>query len=495
MKKCCRILVLLVFCFGLFYSNLNGQPFSLDTTFQLQYDFVNGNIVVGTVSGIKQYNNGALLVYGDFEPWALPGQYRIVKFLPNGQLDLNFQISPLVDPGGAGVFYMHDISNGFLLNQGSDDLHKIDSAGNEIEIQWYDTLRSQFSPRSNAYPFLYPDGGMFFPCFQCRSPAVNPQYFFNLARVSSSGHYDTTFTHDVSGGGIFKTLEYDSKTLLLIGWFSHYDTTMTPVVCKTDTSGNIDTTWTSVFSHGFATDAVVQGDGKILIMGNLFLSGSSDSIAIVRLNSNGTLDSTFNNFNNAKKYLTNISTACQTTDGGYLFGGGFFEYQGYPRINIVKTDFNGFIDTLYFSGIGVDSLDTISTNLGFPSGVTYIEKSIHGDAYYVMGTFLKYGTQTVQPIIRIHGLTVGIEEFNDYNPLAVYPNPAINLLHFNTVSFKNEITISIFDVYGKKIKEEKQKVGYKVEASFSLQGLSAGLYFLRVIDEKHIATAKVIIQK
>lgn len=86
----------------------------------------------------------------------------------------------------------------------------------------------------------------------------------------------------------------------------------------------------------------------------------------------------------------------------------------------------------------------------------------------------------------------GISNLPTYELLFIHPNPTKDNIYFSTEYFKKDININLFNSLGKKVKEEKQRVGIKGETSFSLQGLPPGLYLLTVEDGSNRYSSKII---
>ena len=250
-------------------------------------------------------------------------------------------------------------------------------------------------------------------------------------------------------------------------------------MCRTDTTGNLDTTFHSIITSGIPYPIYVQNDGKIIVCGDMKIIGNPTRLRFIRLNIDGSLDSTFNNFNSIV-YIPNTpcaaSVACPTTDGGYLIGGQFRQYQGYVHNNIAKTDANGFIDTTYFNGLGIDSV--LYPNLGIPPYVNSIVKGSN-DNYYVMGGFTHYNGVKVNPIIRIHGLSVGINEV-EKEKVMVFPNPANNSITFNTGLSQN-YNLTIFNAIGQ-IVLQKQIIAHIT--TLNIQNFKQGMYYYTLINDK-----------
>jgi len=112
-----------------------------------------------------------------------------------------------------------------------------------------------------------------------------------------------------------------------------------------------------VFKSGF-NDAVrtthIQSDGKILVGGyftkyNYYENQYINSNRITRLNSDGSPDKSFNVGDGFNERVITIN---QQTDGKILVGGGFDRYKGITQSKICRLNSDGSIDTTFNSGTG-----------------------------------------------------------------------------------------------------------------------------------------------
>ena len=122
----------------------------------------------------------------------------------------------------------------------------------------------------------------------------------------------------VAGADEIVALAIQSDGKIIAGGIAHNGTNMDYVVARYLTNGSLDTTFdTDGFNtvslssdHDYAEDVLVQPDGKIIIIGST--TNATDDIGMARFNSNGTLDSTFGS---GGKVTTAISGS--TRDNGY----------------------------------------------------------------------------------------------------------------------------------------------------------------------------------
>ncbi|MCB0835396.1 MAG: T9SS type A sorting domain-containing protein [Bacteroidetes bacterium] len=478
------------FLFSLFPFVIWGQPFSLDTTFQSEHEFYGHThkLYLGNVGDLLEEGNGAIIAVGGFY-FNNTSDIRInvAKLFPNGSIDPSW--APNTFFSGTSfddiqknkeVYYIHSGTFGIIRTSSSGDFFD----GSTLPL---DTNLSGVT----FVPYVYPDGRLLAGINGAPYPSfANFQYLLNFMRIKADGFQDTSFHHNTDAS-VRQVMMYDSTRLLLFGnHLSLYDSIPVNKLCLIDTAGNLDTTfYAESFDWASPTPRYVQPDGKIIVSGRFTLHNYPDTLQVARLNPDGSLDSTFNNFYSSIGGRTAINTVCPTSDGGFLMGGTFTSYQGYPRNRIVKTDSNGFIDLQYFNGEGIDSSKN-SANL--PGGVTKIVPA-QNDKYYVMGHFLKYNGQIVKPLIRILGLsyTVGIEKEADKEILSVFPNPATDFIVFswNFGHLNQKATLSIYDLAGRKIISHSI-ITVQGQWIWETQDMNSGVYLYDLHSENQVLVSQ-----
>src|SRR5260370_7016451 len=111
-----------------------------------------------------------------------------------------------------------------------------------------------------------------------------------LARLFPDGRLDTPFTNSMQGTVYALLMQPDGK-LLVGGSFSAQRNLN---VARLNVDGSVDGTFTNSNPTGPVFALGLQSDGKVLIGGQFTSVGNSNHYFIARLNSNGTVDSTFN---------------------------------------------------------------------------------------------------------------------------------------------------------------------------------------------------------
>lgn len=435
--------------------------------------------------------DGRLLIVGDYWDNVHPFM-SMIRLFANGSIDPSWAPPPYNGSFGSVVKY----NGGYILNYYfSSGLVKTDNYGTEDTVWYYNTHFVNSCQGNYTIPYLFNDDRLLAGRISCNADST-PELRRRFVRLLPNGIIDTSFHHNTNGP-VNRIFKYDSSRLLVTGFYymTLYDSLPVSFICRIDTSGNLDTTFHSIIPYtpigGWSIqDAYAQPDGKIVIGGAFTIQNYPDTLGLIRLNSDGSLDSTFNNFNSVTNHNFNydyVQTICPTTDGGYLIGGPFTTYQGQYRGRIAKTDADGFLDTTYFTGLGFEG-DLVGT--GAATIIYKIKKSIIADKYYAMGYFTSFNGQASQPIIRLNGLSItGEEEFgNDKIMFDVYPNPSNTsaTLIFSSLP-KGKTTLQVFDVSGRILYEEK------ITGSKTILNTSAfanGVYCCRVIsDRKNFSAA------
>jgi hypothetical protein len=444
---------LLFFLSFFIISNIYAQAFILDTTFKVQNNYF-PNYGVNNVEGLIKEPNGKLMIYGQFHN-GLFNPSDAIRIYEDGSLD-NTWLFP-VGFTGKGINTFVKLGNDYYGWNGLIVL-KFNNIG-LTDTSWSNKVIRAVFCYTFYDPYILPSGTMLMGTdSMCNGVSDKKRWFM---RFFPDGSPDTNFKH-APNGVIFSINKYSSDKLLLSGvsgtsQFTRYDTTQITLLCRIDTAGNLDTSFKSIFVWGTPLPKYIQSDGKIIVGGLFKIINYPDYLSLIRLNPDGSLDSSFNNFNSVTSALSCLNTVCPSSDGGYLIGGDFRQYQGYLRNNIAKIDINGFLDTAYFKGQGIDS--AFHSSIGLRPYVASIEAG-NNDTYYVMGYFTYYDGKKVQPIIRIKGLSNGINEnIKEKGELQIYPNPSTTQATITFTQLTKESRLQIYNMLGQMVYEEKLPKG------------------------------------
>ena len=194
-----------------------------------------------------------------------------------------------------------------------------------------------------------------------------------LARLSANGRLDTNFVPQlpISSGfsGYVFSLAVQADGKILVGSNEGLWGSYTNACSRLNLNGSRDTTFTNSISglYGGAviTTIVPQPDGKILV------GGRFDRGGIARLNSNGTLDSSFIS-GSAVGYVS-VSRLLLLPNNQIMVAGSFLSYAGIPRSGLARLNSNGSLDL------------TFDPQLGIPG--VYDIAPLPGDRWAICGSF------------------------------------------------------------------------------------------------------------
>jgi uncharacterized delta-60 repeat protein len=176
----------------------------------------------------------------------------------------------------------------------------------------------------------------------------------NLAWVSSDGSLGNTFNG--LGGAVdafpqIYALATQSDGKIVVGGFftslngaSHYN------IVRLNPDSTIDPSFDpNLGTYGSVRSIFVQPDGKILIGGNLRAVDGVSRNRVARLNSDGTLDSSFDPGTGAD---SSVYAVTEDSTGSVYIGGAFFDFNGASRRRVAKLSPTGALDTTFQTGTG-----------------------------------------------------------------------------------------------------------------------------------------------
>jgi len=234
-----------------------------------------------------------------------------------------------------------------------------------------------------------------------------------LVRLNSNGTPDTAFNANVanlfdrsSGDTYAYSIALQSDGKIILGGFWNnglYDSALTLYnifyLARLNSDGTIDTTFSSngtTYPTLGVFKVVVQSDDKILVGGSFTTfntSGGSVSVSgLARLNANGTLDTTFNTALGTGINTGSVRALALQSDGSIIFGGDFTSFNG-TTCDIARVSSTGTFDTSFNTNVGT----------GIAPGESIYSISVQSDGdILVGGTFAAWNGTTVGDIVRLN---------------------------------------------------------------------------------------------
>ena len=210
-----------------------------------------------------------------------------------------------------------------------------------------------------------------------------------LSRLELDGTIDASFNTGTGfNGKVYDSYLQDDGKIIIAGSFSVFNGSNTGRLIRLNQDGSQDTTLNTSIgaTTGIIYKVCPQPDGKIIIVGSFTKYNNSTVNRIARILPNGTLDTSFLT---GKGSALNITNAEVLADGKIILSGNFTEFNGVSANKIVRLNPDGSIDTSFNMGTGFN--DDINAMVLQPDG-----KIILG------GKFTSYNSTTANRIIRIN---------------------------------------------------------------------------------------------
>jgi uncharacterized delta-60 repeat protein len=191
-----------------------------------------------------------------------------------------------------------------------------------------------------------------------------------IVRINPSGSIDTTFNTGTGfSSGVNTIIQQSDGKLVVGGFFSQYSGSTNQDIVRINPDGTKDTTFN--VGTGILGDApyiiIQQSDGKIVAGGSFNTYSGSANSCIVRINPDGTKDTTFNIGTGIIQLSENyeeVTDIVQQPDDKLVVGGYFAEYSGSANRGIVRINPDGTKDTTFNIGTGLggdfDSVNSIN---------------------------------------------------------------------------------------------------------------------------------------
>lgn len=286
----------------------------------------------------------------------------------------------------------------------------------------------------------------------------------SLVRLNTNGTKDTTFSIGTGFDGMVMSLAIQPNGKIIVGgYFSSYNGVAQNSLIRLNADGTKDTTFN--VGTGFTPAASVgvraisiQNDGKIVVGGDFTIYNGVQSRRIIRLNTDGTRDNTYTI---GTGFNAPVIAVLKQADGKMLVGGQFSDYNGNsPNNKIIRLNTDGTRDATFNS-------------LGGFNGTVVNSFAINSSGNILVGgMYTTYRGNISHYITRLLGnTTLSNENFNTRLKFSLYPNPASDILNIELDSdIKN---IEVYSLQGQLVMQSTLK-------SFSVNSLHRGVYFVKI---------------
>ncbi|MCD6017799.1 MAG: Delta-60 repeat-containing protein [Bacteroidetes bacterium] len=175
-----------------------------------------------------------------------------------------------------------------------------------------------------------------------------------VARINADGSRDAGFNSSVGANNfVYSFAEQPDGKIIIGGGFNLYGGSARGRVARVNANGSVDPTFTTNTGANNNINAVaLQPDGKILIGGIFTTYNGISNVRIARLNSNGSLDAGFITGTGIAGTGATVYSIIVQPDGKILVGGIFTSYKGVAKNNLIRLNSDGTLDATFNTGSG-----------------------------------------------------------------------------------------------------------------------------------------------
>lgn len=378
---------LLIFLFFYFFFNTYGQNLAYDSTFAIDNFGARKGWGVPNGKTFIELSNGKILISGSNPFSVTPPTYfsytsypydhvGITRLFPDGNVDTSF-LSPFMF--NSQITSIVELSNqkyvvcGSLYPPGSVDLPSNNrpafalnddgTIDNSFYLSYYTGNLSKVIKLSNNSLVFISDNSLI--ALNETGSALNPALNFG------------------TGGNlpIKDFIELSSGKFIVSGAFTVYNGVNCKGIIRLNSDGTVDptfiTTYGTELNSAFIYEAKVQSTGKIVAAGQFTVDNYNHYSYVVRFNSNGTFDTSFDT--DSSYYQTAKTIEILPTDTIYV-GGEITTYGNKPITGFCKIFPNGGIDTTFLPQERFDV--TFSSYHPEINEIRYLNNSLYLSGYY-----------------------------------------------------------------------------------------------------------------
>jgi uncharacterized delta-60 repeat protein len=342
---------------GIALLNENG---SINTAYQAKA------FVGGSITAMAAQANGKILIAGSFISVNGEDRRSFARLNIDGSVDSSF-IPPTEILGFNSVVFAIKVQpDGKILVAGNFEYISNNSSRRGIaRLTPEGLIDSSFNPGTGTQfnevirvLEIQPDGKII---IGGEFSSFNNIQRIKIARLNSNGSLDTSFNAVINGGNVISlALQPDGK-LIVGGDFSNVNNNDRRCLARLNEDSSFDASFnTSVGVNSFCSifDIALQPDGKVFIGGGFQNIESINRNAVARLNSNGSLDASFNTGEGANSTVRRIALQ---PDGKLIVTGENLIFNNVPVNSIARVNNNGSLDPSFQTGTGIRFPERIST--------------------------------------------------------------------------------------------------------------------------------------
>ena len=422
-----------------------------------------------SVLDLKVLPDDKILIAGAFRLYNGVVRNRMARLNSDGTLDLTANAAPLIN---SDIYAYKVQSDGKILIGGAFTTVGTASRSLLARLNADFTLDTSFNIGTGFSSNRVTDIAV-----QSDGKIIVVGYFtsFNgatcnrVARLNANGSLDTTFNVGTGADSSIATVILQSDgEIILFGGFTHFNGVSKYGIVRLNTDGSIETTFTTGTGlNGTVKCATELANGKILLAGTLNTYNGSNVGVMMRLNHDGTRDTTFVMGHNTSVTVEHFIVQ---PDGKIIMGGTNFASLYSGLRNVAKLSADGAVDGTF----------NYNTFLG-PNGTIYCVGLQSTGKLIVAGNFDIFDTTGRNRVARLNNTApLSTTNFTEAS------NNVIVATKNNTISIDTKNTplqsVSVYDLNGKLL-YLNQKI---TEANFVIESIQPmnQLLLFKFIDQQ-----------
>lgn len=303
--------------FSIFDDQNQGKLAKIDTQGALDIGYLTSGVGLNnSVSKLLPLSDKSVIVFGNFTQFNGGVAPRITKLNEAGEMDISFN--------GSGQGANATIRNAAVQSDG-----KIIIVGNFTSFNGI---------------------------------AVN-----RIARLLANGSVDASFNIGSGcNGQVYGVAIQSDGKIIIVGNFSTYNGIPAVKIARLLPDGTLDAGFItgSGAEDGIVETIALQSDGKIIVGGHFTMFNGISARRIIRLNADGSIDTSFSI---GTGFDAAVYSLAVQPDGKIMVGGSFAAFNGNGRRRIVRLNSDGTLDTSFSIGSGFSN-GTIRDILIQPNG-------------------------------------------------------------------------------------------------------------------------------
>jgi uncharacterized delta-60 repeat protein len=491
---------LILFFYATIFTNSSyAQNWSLDATFN-----GNGKVITGLMPSVPGGNEAALqsdgkIVVAGYTIASADYDFAVVRLNMNGSVDSTFDDDGLVSTdidsnsydGSRAIAIQTDgkiVVVGYsLIGSGYDFVvvryHSSGSLDSTFGGDGIVTTDVGGAGDEGVSVALQSDGKIVVAGYRIASA----DYDFAVVRYNTDGTLDNSFdsdgilTSDLNSGSddfVAKVLVQSDGKILLAGTSGSGGDF---AVVRYNSNGSLDLSFstdgkvtTDLGGNENGRNIAIQGDGKIVVVGSTSDSSNNIDFALVRYNSNGTLDNSFDGDGILIRGLTSAGRdeafAVAIQSDGKILAGGLLDKVTDTDFAIARYNSDGSTDSSF------NSVGRILTDFGFSDDYCSM-LLLQSDGKIVAAG---YQVATIAVARYTNEILSGLASTNIIDKsIVVYPNPAKDFISISLTDIEQSINAdyTITDLSGRVIMKGKLT---EKNTRIDVNGLLPGMYLLQV---------------